>query len=105
MEPGTILSINQSPSTPRLVTEMQNVPYKEIVGSFAWAALGSRPDISFPTSILSQFLQNPGRAHWEAMKRCRAGSVAECILMLDYLPYCYLPLILTYLYLSLCRPL
>ena len=28
---------------------------------------------------------------------CRAGSVAECILMLGYLPYCYLPLLLTYL--------
>ena len=69
MEPGTILSTDQSPSTPRLVAEMQNIPYKEIVGSFAWAALGSRPDISFPTSVLSQFLQNLGRTHWEAAKR------------------------------------
>ncbi|KAI6146487.1 hypothetical protein BKA82DRAFT_47544, partial [Pisolithus tinctorius] len=67
MEPGTILSSNQSPSTPHLVAEMKNVPYnrynKEIVRSFAWATLGSCPDISFPTSILSQFLQNLGCTH------------------------------------------
>ena len=37
--------------------------------------------------------------------RCRADSAVECILMLDYLSYCYLPYPLLTLYLSLCRPL
>ena len=84
MEPGTILSIDQSPSTPCLVAEMQNVPYKEIIGSFAWAALGSHPDISFPTSILSQFLQNPGCTHWEAAKCviCYLKGTHEFVLQL-----------------------
>ena len=34
-----------------------------------YAALGTRPDIMFAISFLSQFMQNPGRAHWEEVKR------------------------------------
>ena len=30
-------------------------------------------------------------------RRCRADSAVECILMLDYLLYCYLPLLPIYL--------
>ena len=67
-EPGTTLSTDQSPSTPRQTANMQNVPYKELVGSVAWSALATRPDISFPSLTLSQFMQNPGRTHWEAGK-------------------------------------
>ncbi|KIM51512.1 hypothetical protein SCLCIDRAFT_33370 [Scleroderma citrinum Foug A] len=37
--------------------------------SVTWSALATQPDISFPSSTLSQFMQNPGRAHWEAGKR------------------------------------
>ncbi|KIJ09319.1 hypothetical protein PAXINDRAFT_35179, partial [Paxillus involutus ATCC 200175] len=54
---------DQSPSTPRQVTKMQNIPYKELIGSFAWTVLGTCPDISFPTSTLAPFLQNPSTAH------------------------------------------
>jgi len=68
-EPGTTLSTDQSPSMPRQTTDMQNVPYKELVGSVAWSALATQPDILFPSSTLSQFMQNPGRAHWEVGKR------------------------------------
>jgi len=68
-EPSTILSSDQSPSTPPQTADMQNIPYKELVGSVAWSALATRPDILFPSSTLSQFMQNPGRAHWEAGKR------------------------------------
>ena len=34
-----------------------------------YAAVGTRPDIAFAVSTLSQFLENPGEAHWEAAKR------------------------------------
>ena len=33
------------------------------------ASVGTHPDISFAVSMLSQFLDNPGSAHWEAIKR------------------------------------
>jgi hypothetical protein len=33
-----------------------------------YAATSTRPDIAFPVTILSQFMGNPGRIHWEAVK-------------------------------------
>ena len=40
-----------------------------------------------------------GLQHFQS-ERCRADSAVECILMLDYLLYCYLPLLPTYLTLA-----
>src|ERR1700709_1060237 len=34
-----------------------------------YAATSTQPDIAFPVAILSQFLRNPTRMHWEAAKR------------------------------------
>ena len=34
-----------------------------------YASLGTHPDISFAVTILSQYLQTPGRPHWEAIKQ------------------------------------
>ena len=67
-KPGTTLSSDQSLSTPRQTTNMQNIPYKELVGSVAWSMLTTQPDILVPSLTLLQFMQNPGRAHWEAGK-------------------------------------
>ena len=32
-------------------------------------SIGTRPDLSFAVSDISQYLSNPGHAHWEALKR------------------------------------
>ena len=48
---------------------MKNIPYQEAVGSLMYAAMGTRLDIVFATSTVAQFLENPGRDHWEAVKR------------------------------------
>ena len=39
------------------------------IGSLMYAAIGTRPDISFAVQNLSQFTQNPGPEHWTAVKR------------------------------------
>ncbi|OJT04896.1 Retrovirus-related Pol polyprotein from transposon TNT 1-94, partial [Trametes pubescens] len=39
------------------------------VGSLMYASLGTRPDITYAVSILSRFSDNPGRAHWDAVRR------------------------------------
>ena len=39
------------------------------IGSLMYAAIGTRPDITFTVTVLSQYLQNPGRPHWEQAKR------------------------------------
>ncbi|KAL7284965.1 hypothetical protein ACG7TL_000054 [Trametes sanguinea] len=68
LQPGSALGRHQSPSTPRQFEDMRHVPYREAVGSLMYAAMGTRPDITFAVTTLSQFMQNPGRPHWEALK-------------------------------------
>ena len=43
--------------------------YRRAIGSLMYLAVATRPDIAFAVSILSRFLNNPGDAHWEAVKR------------------------------------
>jgi len=57
------------PTSQDEIEEMATRPYRELVGAFAWHALGTRPDIAFATSSLTRFGHNPGRVHWEAAKR------------------------------------
>ena len=69
LDPSSQLSKDQSPSTTSHWEEMQKVPYREAIGSLMYAAIGTRPDITYAVTALSQYLQNPGRAHWEQAKR------------------------------------
>jgi hypothetical protein len=48
---------------------MNEVPYSQAVGALMYAAMGTRPDIIYSTTALSQFLQCPTRPHWMALKR------------------------------------
>jgi len=69
MDPSAPLLKSQSPATLADIAKMANVPYREAVGSLMYTAMGTRPDIAFATSTVAQFLENPGRDHWEAVKR------------------------------------
>ena len=69
MDPNVAFSKDQCPTTPDDIARMRRVPYREAIGSLMYASVGTRPDISFAVSTLSQFLDNPGQAHWEAVKR------------------------------------
>jgi hypothetical protein len=69
MNPGTVLSIDQSPSTHAEYEDMKDIPYQQGIGSLMYAAVSTRPDIAFSVAILSQFMRNPGRTHWEAVKQ------------------------------------
>ena len=51
------------------MAQMKKVPYREAVGSLMYATVATHPDITFAISTLSQFLENPGFVHWEAVKR------------------------------------
>ena len=61
-------STSDSPLTPMQVARMRGIPYAEAIGSVLWPVIVSRPDAAFAVSTLSQFIQNPGPAHWEALK-------------------------------------
>ena len=40
----------------------------EAISSVLWPVIVSQPDMVFAVSILLQFIQNPGPAHWEGLK-------------------------------------
>ena len=69
MVTGATFSTADSPSTPMQVVCMCGIPYVEAIGSVLWPVIVSQPDAAFTVSILSQFIQNPGPAHWEVLKR------------------------------------
>ena len=48
---------------------MRGIPYAEAIGSILWPVVVSRPDAAYAIGVLSQFIQNLGQAHWEALKR------------------------------------
>jgi hypothetical protein len=49
--------------------EMEGVPYKAAVGSLMYAMVGTRPDLAFAVSTVSQFMAKAGPSHWMAVKR------------------------------------
>jgi hypothetical protein len=69
MESGAHFTREQGPSTPTQAMRMCGVPYAEAIGCVLWPVMITRPDCAFAIGILSQFVQNPGNAHWEALKR------------------------------------
>jgi hypothetical protein len=48
---------------------MEKLPYRQNLGSLMYAMIGSRPDIAYAIGLLSRFCENPGIAHWQALKR------------------------------------
>jgi transposase InsO family protein len=69
MVPGITYSKMDAPSDPTALARMNSIPYREAVGSLMYASVATRPDITFAVSTLSQFLEHPGEAHWDAVKR------------------------------------
>ena len=63
------LTSEQAPACAAEFAAMQDIPYREAVGTLNWAALATRPNISFTVSTVARFAPNPGPAHWEAVKR------------------------------------
>ena len=47
---------------------MQKVPYHKAISLLNYCAITTCPDITFSVSLLAQFMENPGRTHWQAIK-------------------------------------
>ena len=48
--------------------QMKNVPYSQAVGSLMYLMISTRPDLSYSASLVSKYMANSGRRHWEATK-------------------------------------
>ena len=77
---GIVLSSNMSPETDSEKREMRDKPYRSLLGSIMWGQLATRPDLSFPISLLARFQANPGVEHWNALLHV-VGYIKN---MLDY---------------------
>jgi len=63
------ISSKMSPKTDDERKEMADVPYMQAIGCLLYAAQITRPDICYAVNVLSRFGTNPGKAHWQAVKR------------------------------------
>jgi hypothetical protein len=76
------LSSSQSPSTDSEFEYMSKVPYSSVVGSMMYAIFCSRPDLSYAMSLVSRYMTNPGKEHWNVVKwifRYLRGTSNACL--------------------------
>lgn len=85
MDPGLQLSRKlHMPSTDDEHHLMSRTPYRSLVGSLMYLAIGTRPDIAYAVQQLCKFLDCYGHAHWEAAKRvvCYLKGTRTTVLVL-----------------------
>ena len=62
--------------------KMSVILYSSTVGSLIYAMVCTRPDFSHAIGVVSRFLTNPGKTHWEAIKwifRCLKETLKVCL--------------------------
>ena len=62
------LSSNECPTSKKDKEEMMKIPYASAVGSLMYAMVCTRPDIAHAVGVVSRFLSNPGKEHWNDVK-------------------------------------
>lgn len=56
------------PETDEEKSFMQKISYASMVVSIMYAIVCTRSDLSYPGSLVSRFISNPGNHHWHAIK-------------------------------------
>ncbi|KAL5546738.1 hypothetical protein UlMin_006425 [Ulmus minor] len=62
------LSTGMSPKNEEEMKSVENIPYASAIGSLMYAMVCTRPDLAYSASLVSRFMSNLGRGHWEAVK-------------------------------------
>lgn len=47
---------------------MSKVPYASTIGSLMYDMVCTRPNIAHAVGVVSRYMSNPGKQHWEAVK-------------------------------------
>ncbi|GKF95698.1 hypothetical protein Tco_0288433, partial [Tanacetum coccineum] len=63
------LSSKMSHGSEKERMEMSRVSYASSVGSLMFAIICTRPDIAHAVGVVSRYMAEPGRGHWEVVKR------------------------------------
>ena len=77
------LSMDQALESKEDKEFMSEVPYANAVGSLMYAMVCTRPNLSYSVSLVSRFMANPGKAHWQALKwilRYIKGSIGKSLI-------------------------
>ncbi|KAF3613130.1 Endoglucanase 25 [Capsicum annuum] len=76
------LSKKICPTTKEEKGNMANVPYSSAIEILIYAMVCTRSDIAHVVGVVSRFLENPGKEHWEAVKwilRYLRGTTGYCL--------------------------
>ena len=65
--PNLSLSCDMAPQDPHEIEYTKNQQYREMLGSLRYLISCTRPDLCYITRYLSRFMQNPGKAHFDAL--------------------------------------
>jgi len=68
LAPHLKLSSHLSPTTNEEREYMAKVPYANAVGSLMYAMVCTRPDISQDVSVVSRYMHDPGKGHWQVVR-------------------------------------
>lgn len=68
LAPHFKLSASMSPRTEEERKHMAQIPYANAVGALMYAMVCTRPDISHAVSMVSRYMHDPGKGHWQAVK-------------------------------------
>jgi hypothetical protein len=61
------LSSTQCPNSDEDIEYISRVSYSSAVGSLMYAMVYSRPNLSYAMSLVSQYMANPGKEHWNVV--------------------------------------
>ena len=68
LAPHLKISAQLSPKNDEEREYMAKVPYANAVGSLMYAMVCTRPDISQAVGVVSRYMHDPGKGHWQAVK-------------------------------------
>jgi hypothetical protein len=74
----------QSPRNQYEIDEMKVVLYASAVGSLMYAQVCNRTDLAFVTGMLERYQKNPGKTHWDGVKKALRYLQGTKGLMLTY---------------------
>ena len=61
------LSSALCPQSNEEVDYMSRVPYSSVVGSLMFSMVCSRPDLAYAVSVVSRYMEKPGKEHWKVV--------------------------------------
>jgi hypothetical protein len=74
----------QCPRNQYEINEINAVPYASVVGSLMFAQVCTRSGLAFVTGMLGRYQKNPGKPHWDGVKKALRYLQGTKGLMLMY---------------------